>query len=191
MNIPALLSLVLFFIRILVGAMFILAGFLKIKAGSHWFLARVLAYDLVRGRVARTLARVLPWVEMVCGLFLIAGFLLPLTVSVSFALLLVFTTAVVTAFLRDRKVDCGCFGHRPSAKASQARWRIAYRNLILMAFLLILQQFSMVQSETDAWLEIIWLLSLFLTVAAHRLTKNRIDKAEGQINQPELLVQNR
>lgn len=116
-SIANLSAVVLLFIRILIGALFVLAGILKIKAGSNWFLARVLAYDLVRGRTAGLLARGLPWLEVVCGLFLIAGFLLPVTVAASFVLLLLFTTAVVvTIFLRDKEVDYGRFGQRASTK---------------------------------------------------------------------------
>lgn len=36
--------------RLLVGGMLVLAGVLKLKAGSRWFLQQILAYELVRGR---------------------------------------------------------------------------------------------------------------------------------------------
>lgn len=180
MTIPYL-SFAGFLIRTLIGFMFVLSGVLKIKAGSHWFLAKLLAFDLVRGRLARTLAKWLPWLEIVCGMFLIAGILLPLGTGVSFVLLLVFTTVIITAFLRDKKIDCGCFGQRTNSKTSYARWRIVYRNLVLMV-LLVITQWLAPELTTNTWLNIglmtVWLLIVFLTIVAHLWMQARTKKTE-------------
>lgn len=123
--------------RFLVGGLLILAGVLKLKAGSRWFLQQILAYELVKGKVAWLLARGLPWAEVVCGALLIIGLLTPLVVLVSFALLWGFTAAVVSTFVRGKSVDCGCFGRAANPQAQKARWTVAYRNLTLMALLIV------------------------------------------------------
>jgi hypothetical protein len=66
--------------RLLVGGMLVLAGVLKLKAGPHWFLQQLLAYELIKGKTAWLLARGLPLVEILYGILLIVGFLIPLVV---------------------------------------------------------------------------------------------------------------
>lgn len=75
--------------RILVGLMLILAGALKIKAGSHWFLKTLLAYDLVQGKTAAFLSKGLPWFEAACGFLLMIGLFTPLVAIASFIILYV------------------------------------------------------------------------------------------------------
>jgi hypothetical protein len=117
-------------------------------------------------------------------LFLIAGILLPLGTGVSFVLLLVFTTVIITAFLREKKIDCGCFGQRTNSKTSYARWRIVYRNLVLMV-LLVITQWLTPGLTTNAWLNIglmtVWLLIVFLTIVAHLWMQARTKKTELQL----------
>lgn len=137
--------------RLLVGGMLILAGVLKLKAGPRWFLQQILAYELVKGRVAWLLARGLPWAEIVCGFLLIVGLLTPFVAVMSFALLWGFTAAVVSTFLRGKPVDCGCFGRTANPQAQKARWTVAYRNLTLMALLIVVYSFAPVLA-VDNWL---------------------------------------
>ncbi|HET7091251.1 MAG TPA: hypothetical protein VFL17_21665 [Anaerolineae bacterium] len=47
MSVSSILELGIFFGRLLVGVVLVLAGALKLKAGSRWFLKTLLAYDLV------------------------------------------------------------------------------------------------------------------------------------------------
>jgi uncharacterized membrane protein YphA (DoxX/SURF4 family) len=169
--------------RLLVGGMLVLAGVLKLKAGSRWFLQQILAYELVKGRVAWLLARGLSWAEVVCGVLLIVGLLTPLVAVVSFALLWGFTVAVVSTFLRGKPVDCGCFGRVANPQAQKARWTVAYRNLTLMALLIVVYSFAPVLA-VDNWLSgwlyqlspdtrpqaalaVLWLISLFSVPVIH------------------------
>jgi uncharacterized membrane protein YphA (DoxX/SURF4 family) len=129
MNESWLLTVGLTLGRVLVGGMLLLAGLLKFKAGSRWFLQQILAYELVKGKIAWLLAQGLPWSEICLGILLLVGFMTPLVVIMSFALLCGFTAAVVSTFWRSKPVDCGCFGRRINTQAHQTRWKIAYRNL--------------------------------------------------------------
>lgn len=92
------------------GAVFCLAGFLKISdpIGFH---ADLLAYELpMPDVVSRLVAVVFPCLELICGVGLIIGFwresvsLLALTMSSIFVLML------VQAMVRGLDLNCGCFG---------------------------------------------------------------------------------
>ncbi len=78
------------------------------------------------------LAKGLPWAEIICGVWLMIGFLTPLASLISFILLWGFTAAVVSTFLRGKRVDCGCFGQQINPQTNRTRWTVAYRNLGLM-----------------------------------------------------------
>jgi uncharacterized membrane protein YphA (DoxX/SURF4 family) len=57
-----------------------------------------------------TVARTLPWAELLLGSLLIAGrFLRVATVAASF-LLLLFFIAMVRSYASGLSIDCGCFG---------------------------------------------------------------------------------
>lgn len=137
--------------RLFVGGMLALAGLLKLKAGPRWFLRQILAYELVRGKVAWVLARGLPWVEIICGVFLLVGWQTPLLSLFGFILLWSFSAAVASTFLRGKTIGCGCFGWRHDVRTSQARWTIVYRNLALMGVLLVLFTYGAGPLSVDAW----------------------------------------
>ncbi|NTV01073.1 MAG: hypothetical protein HGA55_08145, partial [Methanoregulaceae archaeon] len=56
--------------RVVVGGVFVIAGSLKIKAGSLWFHKTLLAYDLMHEHIALRLSKSLPWAEAACGALL-------------------------------------------------------------------------------------------------------------------------
>jgi Tol biopolymer transport system component len=51
---PFVLDVVLILGRTIIGAVLVFAGVLKLKAGPSWFLQQILAYELIKGRVALT-----------------------------------------------------------------------------------------------------------------------------------------
>lgn len=120
--------------RVFVGLTLFAAGLLKIRAGSNWFLQRLLTYDLIKGSLAVAISKGLPWVEVACGALMIPGLLTPLVTLLSFFLLTVFTMTLIITILRERPADCGCFGR--AGKMSRTRWTIVYRNITLMSLLL-------------------------------------------------------
>lgn len=176
--------------RLLLGVTFILAGTLKVQAGSRRFLRQVLAYNLVQGRVARLLAGGLPWLEIGCGLCLLLGFLLPPVTVVSFILLLSFTLAIGIVMMQEKRVDCGCFGR----SQNPVRWRLAYRNLALMGLLAALLTFGPGRWTVDQWLFddglpfaalqewliATWTIILVATAGLHLLTQSADEQNERQ-----------
>jgi uncharacterized membrane protein YphA (DoxX/SURF4 family) len=191
MDLSLVLNILLFGGRLLVGAMLVLAGVLKLKAGSQWFLRQILAYDLVKGKTAFLLAKGLPWAEILCGFLLMIGFLSPLVSLMSFILLWGFTATVVSTFLRDRPADCGCFGRNTNSQTKRVRWTVVYRNLGLMGTLLIISIADVNPLSIDVWsngwfyrsdlasaiwgvLTVIWSCSLVLALILQRIVQKRL-----------------
>jgi uncharacterized membrane protein YphA (DoxX/SURF4 family) len=189
-----LIAVVLVLSRLFVGGILILAGVLKLKAGSGWFLQQILAYKLVKDKIASLLARGLPWAEILCGILLLIGFVTPLVAIISFALLWGFTAAITSTFLRGKPVDCGCFGRRTD---TQAQWTIVYRNLGLMFILgaisvaghaplsldiLLNKRFSFVDLNAflASWFITIWVSSLIFIIGLHLRMRRRLLSGEEQ-----------
>jgi uncharacterized membrane protein YphA (DoxX/SURF4 family) len=177
--------------RFVIGSMLALAGILKLKAGPNWFLHQILAYELVKGKLAWLLAKGLPWAEIILSSLLITGFLAPAAALLSFVLLWIFTIAVISAFLRDKRVDCSCFGHSGSHVTGRVRWIIAYRNLGVMGLLLVIivagngslsldtgltgHSYGLISESVLFSLALLWLLSLAATITLHQIIwKNQI-----------------
>jgi uncharacterized membrane protein YphA (DoxX/SURF4 family) len=109
------LAWVTFAARLAVGAVFVLAGVTKlVNPGS--FSATLLAYDVLPVDLLRPVALILPWLEVVVGLYLLAGMFTRVAAWAAIALLAVFMVAITQALLRGLSLeDCGCFGDITSA----------------------------------------------------------------------------
>lgn len=104
--------------RLLLGAAFIYLGVMKAMDPVD-FLKQVRAYEWIsQPLLLNSVAIILPWLEMVCGLLLIAGVALRGAALVTLTLLVAFTLAVANrgmalAEQQDTrlcviKFDCGC-----------------------------------------------------------------------------------
>jgi uncharacterized membrane protein YphA (DoxX/SURF4 family) len=88
------------------------------------FLRAILDYDLLAPSLAWTSAMLLPFVEIVCGLCLIASRTRPSAALLASVLGLVFVFAQVQAKVRGLDIACGCFellGREPIGPKSIAR----------------------------------------------------------------------
>ena len=126
-----ILAFAVFLIRLFVGGVFLIAGLIKIKGSSSRLLIAILGYELVPRGAATILVYVLPWLEIIVGGLLILGLWSHLTVLVGAGLLAVFLSGIVTSLLRGMNNDCGCY-----QSLTPVQWKLAYRNLIIMALLL-------------------------------------------------------
>ena len=95
--------------QIALAAVFIFAGAVK-AADPDAFAEEIMRYQLVPWPVAVVLALWLPFLEIAVG----AGMLIPAfrdgALTVATALLVTFTGALLSAWLRGLNIDCGCFG---------------------------------------------------------------------------------
>jgi uncharacterized membrane protein YphA (DoxX/SURF4 family) len=119
--------------RIVVGLVFIAAGWAKLRTEKSAFLRAVLAYDLLPRFFAPAFAASLPLLEVVIGLMLVFGLLVQFVTWIGIALLVVVTGAVVLALIQKKGISCGCFG--PKEKVTPIRWSIVTRNALLMLML--------------------------------------------------------
>lgn len=122
--------LLVFFIRLGVGGILILAGWSKLRIEESAFLKVVLAYELLPQGLAKALTRSLPPLEILVGSLLILGLLTSLAYIAGIILLLIVTSAVIIALLRAKDISCGCFGIKEQAKP--IRWNLVIRNVILI-----------------------------------------------------------
>lgn len=97
----------IFFLRLIAGLFFIYAAQTKIVASSE-FAQAIRAYDIIPDYLSTLPAIILPWIELYCGVFLVAGFYTRSSAVIVNVLMIVFTLNVLVALLRGLDIDCGC-----------------------------------------------------------------------------------
>ncbi len=125
--------------RLILGGIFIFASVDKI-AHPDQFAEIVYNYKLLPGMTVNAMAIVLPWVEMVAGLFLVLGIWVKDSAAILGALLVVFIGAIGINLARGLDFDCGCFstsGHRKDASIL-----LLVRDLVLLLPVLHLMWFA-------------------------------------------------
>lgn len=107
-------------VRIMAAAIFIVSGFVKLMEPHENFLAVIHSFDLVGGRPAELISVGLPWVELVFGVFLLAGLWTRLSSGVLWLLSSAFLAVIGSAMFRKLPIDqCGCFGKSLSLPIGQ------------------------------------------------------------------------
>ena len=100
-----------FLIRLLIGLIFVVSGFQKVSTPYQNFLFIIQQYEIVSDSVAIATARVLPWIELIVGVFLILGFWLREVATAAAIMFVMFIVVVSQALLRGIDLsECGCFG---------------------------------------------------------------------------------
>jgi len=126
-------------VRLIVGGVFIYAGYVKIIDPSG-FAKNVFQYQLLPNNLLVNLSALfLPWLEVVCGAALILAPRLRRGASIwILGLLAVFTITVIISLARGLDISCGCMSTDPDA--SKIGWKKVAENtglivLTLIAFL--------------------------------------------------------
>ena len=116
-------------LRLSAGAVLIYASYDKLL-GAQAFADAVDDYRILPLALVNLTAVVLPWVELVTGLCLIAGLGTPGAGLVTTALAAVYCGALTSALLRGLDIGCGCFGGGGDALLA---WSDLWLRLALLA----------------------------------------------------------
>jgi putative oxidoreductase len=105
-----ILKIAVIALRVVLGAIFVYAGYVKLVEPWQLFAAGIAEYEIVPMWAATFLARTLPWFEILLGLMLIVGRWSRTSGVIVSGLLLVFFSLMVRAFAQGKEISCGCFG---------------------------------------------------------------------------------
>ncbi|MBU1098833.1 MAG: DoxX family membrane protein [Bacteroidetes bacterium] len=120
----------LLFFRLVLGALFIFSGIEKITNPGA-FAISIVNYKLVPLLFINFIAIVIPWLELLLGIFVLFGIETKETSALISVLLIGFTLMVIIALFRGLNIDCGCFG---TITAEKVGMRKIMENLVFIAF---------------------------------------------------------
>lgn len=98
--------------RILIGSIYLYAGFTKLTEPVENFIGVITSYEIIPYFMAAPVAYILPWFEVIFGSFLILGYLTRVSVLVVGLISLSFVGLMALTYLKTGAfpANCGCFG---------------------------------------------------------------------------------
>lgn len=112
-------------LRFYIGGLFIYASMYKINYPAE-FAEMVASYQIVPYWAVNIFAVVLPWIELISGVLLIAGIRSQSAAVIIGLLMIMFTTATFINLMRDAAITCGCF----NAVGEKISWQTIGRDII-------------------------------------------------------------
>ena len=125
MNFIQSLKLPLIF-RLILGIVFIYASYEKIL-DPIGFSKNIHNYHATPIFIENIVALVLPWMELIIGLFLIFGLFLEGTISITITILVFFILLLSQAVFRGIDVHCGCFKIEASNESTNFQFELIKR----------------------------------------------------------------
>jgi putative oxidoreductase len=98
-----------FVVRVLLGALLLVTGALKVGHAPE-LAASIAGFRLLPAAVGGPLALALPYVELLLGLYLVAGLFTRVVAAIAAAQFVIYSAAIASAVLRHIPANCGCFG---------------------------------------------------------------------------------
>lgn len=95
-------------IRIFMGLVFLYASYDKIL-NPEAFAKAVFNYQILPDTAVNIAALVLPWLELLIGLSLVAGIWLEGSTTISTSLMAIFIGSLIFNQIRGLDINCGCF----------------------------------------------------------------------------------
>jgi uncharacterized membrane protein YphA (DoxX/SURF4 family) len=96
-------------LRVGLGAVFLVAGVLKIGHADD-FASQITGFQLLPAPLIAPLALLLPFLETMVGLYLIAGLFTAFAAWCAALEMAIFAGAIASAVVRGLYTSCGCFG---------------------------------------------------------------------------------
>jgi putative oxidoreductase len=136
--------------RLYLGGIFVYASMYKISFPGE-FAQSVASYQIVPHWGVNLMAVIMPWLELICGILLIAGIRSKAAAAIIGGMLTIFALAIFTALVRDIPVGCGCF----QAVADPISWKTFARDMVWFAMTVQVYRFdSMLQLDRNMLLPI-------------------------------------
>jgi len=135
--------------RVIVGGFFIVAGAAKLYQPAGLFANQIKSFGILPGGWEPPLAAILPWLELVAGVFLFAG-LMSRRAAVLIGLQLALFAAALSAamLLGTAPEDCGCL---PGVSETPAQALV--RDAVMIAWLIGSYRGLPGYFSLDRWLE--------------------------------------
>ncbi len=95
--------------RLILGGVFIWAGIIKIT-NPLGFAQDIANYQIFPQSISFFMALFLPWIEVICGVFVLTGLYLRSSSLFLSSLLAGFLVLILVTMIRGINVECGCFG---------------------------------------------------------------------------------
>jgi len=118
-----------FALRIYLGYCFIYASLSKIPDPAQ-FAEATANYRLVPFMFLNLGAVILPWIELITGLFLIIGFKLRTSVIVIGLLLIIFDLMILINMYQGAPINCGCY----DIVGEPIGWKKVLENMLMLVF---------------------------------------------------------
>lgn len=99
-------------VRLVLGGIFVFWSLDKITMPDK-FVTEIMNYRLLPEFSVNIFAIILPWVELLAGIMLIAGIRIKANSAVIGLLLIVFIVAITSAIIRGFDIGCGCSSSSP------------------------------------------------------------------------------
>jgi uncharacterized membrane protein YphA (DoxX/SURF4 family) len=100
----------IFALRVALGLLLLVAGILKAHDGPTLTATSIAGYRILPQVLVAPLGVALPYVEILLGGYLVAGFLTRVAAWIAAAQFAIFSIAVASLVVRNIPADCGCFG---------------------------------------------------------------------------------
>ena len=117
--------------RLVVGLFLVVAAVAKLRSDASYFLATILALDVIPRGWAGPVSRGLPWLELLIGVTLVLGFASAWSAVAAFALIGGLTTVILLALSQGKRVFCACLGFT-AEQVARSQWTMVSRNVLLM-----------------------------------------------------------
>lgn len=96
--------------RLVLGGIFIYAGYAKLREPWLQFAASLDGFKLFPTNMLEPIAKTMPWCELALGIALVSGIALRWFALLTSLVLVVFEGVLIRSYAMGLQVDCGCFG---------------------------------------------------------------------------------
>ena len=125
----------IFVFRLIIGFVFIYASIYKL-ANPDDFAKNIANYKILPFFLINIVAIILPWMEIILGLFIIFGLFIKASSYMISVIMTVFTLLVLLTILRGIDISCGCFSS--DLNSSPIGWQKFIENVLLTMISLVI-----------------------------------------------------